>query len=170
MGLMDRVKQQAAIAAQKASEAAQQAAQQGKDRLDQAQANRRAEALLRQLGAAIYAERTGRGGPDSQAKIERLITDLQTHEQANGLNLDQTQPSSPFGGGQQPGGQGYPDNPSGPFGGGGPGTTPFADPSAGSSFPGADSPGGQDAGPTTFPDTSPRFYPGSHDEPDSGQA
>jgi hypothetical protein len=168
MGLMDRVKQQAAIAAQKAQEAAQQAAQQGKDRLDQAQANRRAEALLRQLGAAVYADRTGRGGADSQAKIERLVTDLQTHEQANGLNLDQSQSSF----GQQPGGQGNPQNPSGPFGGGGPGpgTTPFTDPSGGSGFPGADSPGGQDAGPTTFPDTSPRFYPGSHDEPDSGQS
>ncbi len=94
MGLMDKVKAQATQLAQKTQEAAQE----GKNRLDQAQANRRGDALLRQLGALVFADRTGRGTPDSQAKIDELISTISTHEQENGLNLAQTtvpQPGSP---------------------------------------------------------------------------
>jgi hypothetical protein len=100
MGLMDRVKAQATQLAQKTQEAAQE----GKARLDQAQANRRADALLRQLGALVFAERTGRGTPDSQAKIDELISTISAHERENGLNLAQATappPASPDGG--QPG-------------------------------------------------------------------
>ncbi len=50
MGLMDRVKAQAAQLAQQA----QDAAQEGKNRLDQAQTGRRGDMLLRQLGALVY--------------------------------------------------------------------------------------------------------------------
>jgi hypothetical protein len=88
MGLMDKVKAQANQLGQKAQEAAQE----GKSRLDQAQANKRGDAMLRQLGIAVYEDRTGRGGPDSQAKIDQLISDLSAHERENGLNLsDQNQ-------------------------------------------------------------------------------
>jgi hypothetical protein len=88
MGLMDKVKAQANQLGQKAQEAAQE----GKSRLDQAQANRRGDAMLQQLGIAVYEDRTGRGGPDSQAKIDQLISDLSAHERENGLNLsDQDQ-------------------------------------------------------------------------------
>ena len=83
MGLMDKVKAQANQLAQKTQEAAQE----GKAKIDQAQANRRGDALLRQLGAAVFAERTGRGTPDSQAKIEELISAISAHERENGLNL-----------------------------------------------------------------------------------
>jgi hypothetical protein len=95
MGLMDRVKAQATQLAQKTQEAAAE----GKARLDQAQANRRGDALLRNLGAVVYAERTGRGGPDSQAKIDKLIDDLSAHEKENGLNLAGDQPQA---GGESP--------------------------------------------------------------------
>lgn len=92
MGLMDRVKAQATQLGQKAQEAAQE----GKSRLDQAQANRRGDAMLRQLGIAVYEERTGRGSPDSQAKIDKLISDISAHERENGLNLsDQPQSTMP---------------------------------------------------------------------------
>jgi hypothetical protein len=86
MGLMDKVKAQATQLAQKTQEAAQE----GKARLDQAQASRRGDALLRQLGALVFAERTGRGTADSQAKIDQLISSISTYEQENGLNLAQT--------------------------------------------------------------------------------
>jgi hypothetical protein len=89
MGLMDRVKAQATQLAQKTQEAAQE----GKARLDQAQANRRGDALLRQLGVAVYQDRTGRGSPDSGTKIDQLISDLSAHERENGLNLGD-QPTS----------------------------------------------------------------------------
>jgi hypothetical protein len=81
MGLMDRVKEQAAVLAQKAQEAANE----GKVKLDQAQAKRRADAMFRELGAAVYAERTGRAGTDTADKIERLVNALQEQEAADGL-------------------------------------------------------------------------------------
>jgi hypothetical protein len=163
MGLMDRVKAQAAVAAQKAQEAAQQ----GKDKLDQAQASRRGDAMLRQLGAAVFADRTGRGGPDSQAKVEQLISDISAFERANGLNLagDPSQqagpqpnfppadPPSPFPG---PAGSTFPGGGTSSFPDAGP--TSFPD-SSSSSFPDAGPPPSSDAGPTAFPDTSPRFFP-----------
>src|SRR5215813_322343 len=88
MGLMDRVREQAAQLAQKTQEAAQE----GRVMLDQAQARRRADAMFRDLGAAVYAERTGRGGPDGAAKIDRLIKALSRQEAEQGLG-DSSPPS-----------------------------------------------------------------------------
>jgi hypothetical protein len=81
MGLMDRVKEQAAQLAQKTQEAAHE----GKIKLDQAAAKRRADAMFRELGAAVYADRTGRGGADTAAKIERLVKALSDQEAEQGL-------------------------------------------------------------------------------------
>ncbi len=76
MGLMDKVKAQATVLAQKTQETARDI-----------QAKRRADVMLRNLGAAVYADRTGRGGPDAQGQIDKLINDLKTHEAENGINL-----------------------------------------------------------------------------------
>jgi len=81
MPLFDRMKEQAAQLAQKTQEAAQE----GRTRLDQAQARRRADAMFRDLGAAVYAERTGRAGPDGADKIERLVKALSRQEAEQGL-------------------------------------------------------------------------------------
>jgi hypothetical protein len=96
MGLMDRVKAQAT-----------ELAQQGKAKYDQVQATRRADAMLRNLGALVYQERTGRGAPDSQAQIDKLVADLSAHEAANGINLS-PEPTDPPGspGASQPGSPG----------------------------------------------------------------
>jgi len=59
MGLMDKVRAQGTQLAQRA----QDTAREGKVKLDQAQAKRRADAMFRDLGATVYAERTGRGTP-----------------------------------------------------------------------------------------------------------
>ena len=75
MPLFDKVKEQAAQAAQKAQEAAQK----GQAKIDEAQAKRREDALLRDLGALVYAERTGTAGPDGSAEIERVIADITKH-------------------------------------------------------------------------------------------
>jgi hypothetical protein len=61
--------------------------------LDQAQARRRADAMFRDLGAAVYAERTGRGGPDGAAKIDRLVKALSRQEAEQGLGDSGSQPS-----------------------------------------------------------------------------
>lgn len=88
MGLMDRVKEQAAQLAQKT----QDAAEVGRVKLDQAQARRRADAMFRELGAAVYAERTGRGGTDTPGKIDRLIKALSEQEADQGLGDGEVKP------------------------------------------------------------------------------
>jgi hypothetical protein len=93
MGLLDRVREQAAQVAQRAGQATQEAAQTGKAKLDQAQAKRRADAMFRDLGAAVYAERTGRGGTDTADKIERLVKALSEQEASQGLGDDGSPPT-----------------------------------------------------------------------------
>ena len=88
MGLMDKVKAQATVLAQKTQETARE----GMARLDQATAQRHADALLRNLGALYYAEQTGRGAPDSADQIAKLISEISAHEAENGINLA-TQPA-----------------------------------------------------------------------------
>jgi hypothetical protein len=113
MGLMDKVKAQANTLAQKTQETARE----GKARIDQAQANRHADLMLRNLGALVYAEQTGRGTPQSQDQIAKLIGDISSHEAQNGINLSSEptgwsgagvppQGSQPGGSGDEPGGQG----------------------------------------------------------------
>jgi len=80
MGLLDKVKESAATA----SAVAKDAAQKGQAKLDAIQAKRAADALLRDLGAAAYAEKVGRAGPNNSADIDRILAALEAHEQANG--------------------------------------------------------------------------------------
>jgi hypothetical protein len=78
---MDKVRAQSTQLAQMAQETARE----GKVKLDQAQAKRRADAMFRDLGATVYAERTGRGTPDSKEKIDRLVDALSRQEASQGL-------------------------------------------------------------------------------------
>jgi hypothetical protein len=155
MGLMDKVKAQATQLA----EQTRQAAEQGKAKLDQAQANRRGDQMLRQLGVLVFADRTGRGAPDCQAKIDQLVNDISAYERENGINLTADpapqsgvpQQPNPFGGppqGGQPGGQpqgggGFQGGGQAPggggFQGGGAGPEPGASGFGQSFFPGPDS-------------------------------
>lgn len=111
MGLMDKAKAQATVLAQKGQEAARE----GKARLDQAQAGRQADTMLRNLGALVYAERTGRSAPDSPDQVTRLISTISAHEAQHGINLaaaSTAQPEAPPQGGVPP--QGGPAGPDGP--------------------------------------------------------
>ena len=81
MGLMDRVKQQASTLAQQAN--------QGMAKLDSLPAQRRADALLRSLGVAVLAERTGRANGDTEAQISQILADIAQHEQQYNVNLVQ---------------------------------------------------------------------------------
>jgi hypothetical protein len=80
MGLLDKVKATAATA----TEAAKDAAAKGQAKLDEAQAKKAADGMLRDLGAAFYATKTGRATPTTDADIERLVAALQNHESAHG--------------------------------------------------------------------------------------
>ena len=148
MGLMDKVKAQANQLAQQTREAAEQ----GKAKLDQAQAGRRGDQMLRQLGALVFAERTGRGAPDSQAKIDQLINDISAHERENNLNLT-ADPAAQSGVPQQP------DPFAGPAGGAPAGGAPQGGAPQGGGFQGGAQ--GPDAGGSGFGQS---FFPG----PDSG--
>jgi hypothetical protein len=80
MGLLDKVKD----AAQNATVAAKDAAAKGQAKLDGAQAKRAADGLLRDLGAAYYATKTGRSSATTDADIDRLVAALQAHESEHG--------------------------------------------------------------------------------------
>ena len=72
MGLLDKAKEQATKLADKAQEAGKV----GQEKLKDVQAKRRADSLLRDLGAAVWARRT-----DDEAKVREL---LQAHETEHG--------------------------------------------------------------------------------------
>jgi hypothetical protein len=80
MALMDKMKQQAQQLAQKAQEAGKA----GQAKIEDAQAKRKADALLRELGAAVYSQRNGTATADTNAEIERIVGELKTHEEENG--------------------------------------------------------------------------------------
>lgn len=77
MGLMDKVKQGAGQALTKA----QQGVNQGKAKLDQAQAKHQWDGLLRNLGAAVYAEQR-QGGPADA--VTAALSALDEHATTNG--------------------------------------------------------------------------------------
>jgi len=140
MGLMDKVKAQANQLSQKT----QDAAREGKARLDQAQANRRTDALLRNLGALVYAERTNRGTPGTQDQITKLISDIQAHEAENGINLSPSGSATvPPQGGPSDGSPGQPGGSPGQPGGSP--EQPGGSPEQPGESPGQ--PGGADSGP-----------------------
>ena len=137
MGLMDKVRAQSTQLAQMAQETARE----GKVKLDQAQAKRRADAMFRDLGATVYAERTGRGTPDSKGKIDRLVDALSRQEASQGLG--DPDGSTPPGG--SPSDSTPPENtPSGstPPGGTPSGSTPPGDTPPGASSAEGSPPGG----------------------------
>ncbi|MFD0418029.1 MULTISPECIES: hypothetical protein [unclassified Streptomyces] len=64
----------------RAREQVQQGLTQGKQKLDDVQAQRAGNDLLKQLGAAYYAERRGSGTPDAtQQALSALETHIATH-------------------------------------------------------------------------------------------
>jgi hypothetical protein len=131
MGLMDKVRAQGTQIAQRAQETARE----GKVKLDQAQAKRRADAMFRDLGATVYAERTGRGTPDSQGKIDRLVDALSRQEASQGLgDPDASDPDASAPGDGTPGEESAPG-----------GSTP------GGSTPGGSTPGDGTPGESTPP-------------------
>ncbi|MDT4894473.1 MAG: hypothetical protein QOE97_3508 [Pseudonocardiales bacterium] len=77
MGLMDKVKAQADQAMVKA----QQGLAQGQNKIEELQAKRAADALLRQLGAAVYSQHRGSG---TQAEVDTALAALDKHVAEHG--------------------------------------------------------------------------------------
>jgi hypothetical protein len=95
MALFDKVKEQASQLAQKAQEAGKA----GQAKIEDVQARRKADGMLRQLGAAVYAQRTGTAGADNSAEVDRIVAELKAFEAENGpivsKDSDDDGPSSP---------------------------------------------------------------------------
>src|SRR3546814_3028802 len=83
MGFLDK-------AAAKVNEATK-AAQEGVSEL---QAKRKADGLLRELGAWTYAQHKG-GYPDAAANIERVLAELSAHEAEHGELGGSDEPEAP---------------------------------------------------------------------------
>jgi hypothetical protein len=93
MGLMDKVKQGAGTALNKA----QQGVNQGKAKIDQAQSKRQWDGLLHNLGAAIWAEQREGGSSDA---VTAAWAALDEHLAANGpIEADASAEDATNGGG-----------------------------------------------------------------------
>ena len=80
MGLLDKFKAQATAA----TEMAKDAAAKGQAKMNDAQAKKTADGMLRDLGAAYYASQTGRATPTTDADMAQLVASLQAHESEHG--------------------------------------------------------------------------------------
>jgi hypothetical protein len=78
MALFDKVKEQASQLAQKAQEAGKA----GQAKIEDAQAKRKSDAMLRDLGAALFAQKTT--GADNSAEIDRIVGELTAFEAEHG--------------------------------------------------------------------------------------
>ena len=76
MGLMDKVKAQAAQVAEKAQEGLKT----GQAKMEEMQERKRDDALLRELGALVYAQRMGRAAEGADAEIDRIVAELKAQE------------------------------------------------------------------------------------------
>jgi 4-aminobutyrate aminotransferase-like enzyme len=79
MTLLDKLKTQEGNLAQRAQEAGDA----GRAMLDQAEAKLKSHGLLRDLGAAVYAERSGDGSPENSREIDRLVGEIANHKAKN---------------------------------------------------------------------------------------
>ncbi|MCU0311075.1 MAG: hypothetical protein MUE36_09035 [Acidimicrobiales bacterium] len=81
MGLLDNLKQSANTLAQSVNETVAK----GQASMDQSASRKHADALLRDLGALVYARDSDRGTPSTDADIERITADLRAVEAQGGV-------------------------------------------------------------------------------------
>ncbi len=80
MGILDKVKGQAAAAAS----AARDAAQKGQTKVDDFQARRSADQVLRRLGLAVYLQQAGRGAETFEQDVAGFVETLSAYEGEHG--------------------------------------------------------------------------------------
>ena len=76
MGFLDKVKEQASVAAS----AAKEAAQKGQAKVGEVQAKRAADGVLRQLGLAAYLQQAGRASAGVDDDIAKYLESLKEYE------------------------------------------------------------------------------------------
>jgi hypothetical protein len=77
---MDKVKEQAAVA----TAAAKDVAQKGQAKVDEVQAKRAADGVLRQLGLAYFLAATGRESPNGESAVAGYVETLKAYEAEHG--------------------------------------------------------------------------------------
>lgn len=80
MGFMDKVKEQASVAAA----AAKDAAQKGQAKVEEVQAKRAADGVLRDLGLAVYLQSTDRATPSIESNVAGYVETLRAYEAEHG--------------------------------------------------------------------------------------
>jgi hypothetical protein len=96
MGLMDKVKAQATVLADKA----QTGMQQGQVKIQEMQAGKQVDHVLRELGAYVFLSERGRTQPDSEANVADLLSQLDALEAAGTpvtVTMDPPPPPPPGG-------------------------------------------------------------------------
>jgi hypothetical protein len=78
LGFMDKVKAQATVLADKA----QTGVQQGQTKIQEMQASKQVDHLLRELGAYVFLSERDRVQPDSEAKVAGIMGELDGLERA----------------------------------------------------------------------------------------
>jgi len=76
MGFMDKMKEQAAVV----TAVAKDTAQKGQTKVEEVQAKRAADDVLRQLGLAVFLEQTGRGDGTTESSITSHVETLKEYE------------------------------------------------------------------------------------------
>jgi hypothetical protein len=100
MGFLDKVKE----SGQQLANSVNDTVNKGQQSLDQSQSRKASDALLRDLGAQVYARDTGRGTAETDATIARLTADLQAHEAQGGVVdlAERSRPPAPGAGAPPP--------------------------------------------------------------------
>jgi hypothetical protein len=130
VGFMDKVKAQATVLADKA----QTGVQQGQTKIQEMQAGKQVDHLLRELGAYVFLSERDRAQPDSEAKVAGIMGELDGLEQAGTPVTITAQPFPAPGAGAAPGTGAVPQSGAVPPAGA-PNPPETATPAAGSAIP-----------------------------------
>ncbi len=98
MGFLDKMKEQAGVLADKA----QTGVQQGQTKLQEMQAQRHEDSLLRELGAYAFLSERGRTVPGSEAKVAALMTEIDALEAGGAVVAPNADPDPGPAGGPAP--------------------------------------------------------------------
>jgi len=80
MGFLDKVKESAKDAADKAAGAVQQGAEVAQAKLEETKQKKKVGDLKEELGGIVYTQRTGTATPDADAEITRIVGEIQAIE------------------------------------------------------------------------------------------
>ena len=98
MGLMDKVKAQATVLADKA----QTGMQQGQVKIQEMQTGKQVDHLLRELGAYVFLSERGRTQPDSEARVATIMDQLDALEAGGAPVMVSVDPAAVPAGGAVP--------------------------------------------------------------------